>query len=82
MSTTIPQTLPVCETICDSVFLPVIIRGEMPGRAMRGGADEPDEPGLNATFPEAADRLAKDVVGGMVIDDRYLANQQAIATED
>ncbi|MET3592339.1 hypothetical protein ABID26_001723 [Mesorhizobium shonense] len=27
------------ETVGASVFLPVTIRGEMPGRAMRGGAD-------------------------------------------
>jgi hypothetical protein len=28
------------ETIGESVFLPVTIRGEMSGRIMRGGADE------------------------------------------
>ncbi|TPN29625.1 hypothetical protein FKO01_19120 [Mesorhizobium sp. B2-3-3] len=31
-------TLAIGEGIGDSVFLPVPIRGEMPGRAMRGGA--------------------------------------------
>ncbi|AZO32708.1 MAG: hypothetical protein EOQ30_06815 [Mesorhizobium sp.] len=31
-------TLAIGETIDDGVFLPVPIRGEMPGRAMRGGA--------------------------------------------
>ncbi|RWP60738.1 MAG: hypothetical protein EOR08_20345, partial [Mesorhizobium sp.] len=32
-------TLADGEIICDSVFLPVTIRGEMPGRAMRGSAN-------------------------------------------
>ena len=31
-------TLAIGETIGDSVFLPVIIRGEMSGRTMRGSA--------------------------------------------
>ncbi|TIQ35364.1 MAG: hypothetical protein E5X48_14785 [Mesorhizobium sp.] len=32
-------TATIGETIGDGVFLPVTIRGEMPGRAMRGSAD-------------------------------------------
>ncbi|RWK55534.1 MAG: hypothetical protein EOR48_11840 [Mesorhizobium sp.] len=32
-------TLEIGEILCEGVFLPVTIRGEMPGRAMRGGAD-------------------------------------------
>ncbi|TPK79016.1 hypothetical protein FJ548_24565 [Mesorhizobium sp. B2-4-17] len=32
-------TLAVGEAIGDCVFLPITIRGEMPGRAMRGGAN-------------------------------------------
>jgi len=31
-------TLAIGETIDDRVLLPVTIRGEVPGRAMRGGA--------------------------------------------
>jgi hypothetical protein len=31
--------LAIGETVDDSVFLPVAIRGEVPGRAMRGGTD-------------------------------------------
>ncbi|TIP77574.1 MAG: succinylglutamate desuccinylase, partial [Mesorhizobium sp.] len=30
-------TLEIGEILCEGVFLPVTIRGEMPGRAMRGG---------------------------------------------
>ncbi|AZO31633.1 hypothetical protein EJ071_32430 [Mesorhizobium sp. M1B.F.Ca.ET.045.04.1.1] len=32
-------TLAIGETADDSLLLPVTIRGEVPGRAMRGGAD-------------------------------------------
>jgi len=35
---TLSATLVIGETIGASVFLPVTIRGEMPGRAMRGSA--------------------------------------------
>ncbi|WP_292301716.1 hypothetical protein, partial [Mesorhizobium sp.] len=34
----LPATLVFGEIIGDGVFLPVSIRGEMPGRAMRGSA--------------------------------------------
>ncbi|TIW19694.1 MAG: hypothetical protein E5V65_09935 [Mesorhizobium sp.] len=36
-----------CASVAASPFLPVTIRGEMPGRAMRGGADIDDCPYLN-----------------------------------
>ncbi|WP_206631268.1 hypothetical protein, partial [Mesorhizobium sp. M7A.F.Ca.MR.362.00.0.0] len=32
-------TLKIGEIVDESIFLPVTIRGEMPGRAMRGGAN-------------------------------------------
>ncbi|TIV63709.1 MAG: hypothetical protein E5V86_17835 [Mesorhizobium sp.] len=32
------EALEIGETIGEGLFLPVTIRGEMPGRAMRGGA--------------------------------------------
>ncbi|MER9417301.1 hypothetical protein NKI95_15145, partial [Mesorhizobium sp. M0306] len=35
---TLSATLEVSEIRCEGLFLPVAIRGEMPGRAMRGGA--------------------------------------------
>jgi hypothetical protein len=36
---TLPTTLEIGEIVREGVFLPVTIRGEMPGRAMRGSAD-------------------------------------------
>ncbi|TIP42757.1 MAG: hypothetical protein E5X62_20955 [Mesorhizobium sp.] len=34
--------LEIGEILCQGVFLPVTIRGEMPGRAMRGSANQCD----------------------------------------
>jgi hypothetical protein len=39
MAAALAPALKIGENINDGVFLPVTIRGEMPGRAMRGGAD-------------------------------------------
>src|SRR6266540_4045577 len=36
---TLSAMLEIGEILCEGVFLPVTIRGEMPGRAMRGGAE-------------------------------------------
>ncbi|SIT59954.1 conserved hypothetical protein [Mesorhizobium prunaredense] len=35
---TFTATLEIGEILCEGVLLPVTIRGEVPGRAMRGGA--------------------------------------------
>jgi hypothetical protein len=39
----IPATLMISEIVDESVLLPVSIRGEVPGRAMRGSATLPHE---------------------------------------
>ncbi|RUW87571.1 hypothetical protein EOA19_33435 [Mesorhizobium sp. M7A.F.Ca.US.010.02.1.1] len=38
-SATLLQTQEIGEILCEGVLLPVTIRGEVPGRAMRGSAN-------------------------------------------
>ncbi|TGU91214.1 hypothetical protein EN794_041490 [Mesorhizobium sp. M00.F.Ca.ET.151.01.1.1] len=39
---------------CDQPFLPVTMRGEMPGRAMRGGADIGEQPNTSRSVARPA----------------------------